>query len=126
MPPVSIEELFLDKSGALRSEDSAYALEAALNASISLPLWHCSMPPPGNVVQSLACAPLVDLIGGAALATSRWVCAGFTALSMLAATPAPDCVAPKRPTKKVLPRIALRDFYDQIWFTRIRSLTCKP
>jgi len=44
----------------------------------------------------------------------------------LAATPAPDCVAPKDPQRKFCLESGAREIFDQIWFTRIRSLTCKP
>lgn len=38
----------------------------------------------------------------------------------------PTALLPKDPQPCFASNRAERDFYDQIWFTRIRSLTCKP
>jgi len=122
-----VEELFGIASQAhLRSEDSRYALVAALERLYRCRSGSALCHHAGMSVQIAGFAFWLTCTGGAALATSRWGCAGFTALSIRAATPAPDCVVPKRPTKKVASNRRSRDFYDQIWFTRIRSLTCKP
>jgi hypothetical protein len=124
-----VEELFLDsKSGAFELEDSRLRSEAALErlylvAAFAL-LYATTQ---GLSVQIADLRQQVDPHWRRGISYLkiglRWlqgvVHKGRQLLNPIALLPhdPQPCFASNR---------AERDFYDQIWFTRIRSLTCKP
>lgn len=77
-----VEELFLhSRSGAFELEDSRLRCQTALERLYlvaALALLHATTQ--GMSVQVLACINRLTLTGGAASATSRWVCVSFRVL----------------------------------------------
>ncbi len=123
-----VEELFLDsKSGAFELEDSRLRTEAALERLYlvaALALLYATTQ--GMSVQIAGLRQQVDPHWRRGISylkiALRWlqgvVHKGRQLLS-------PMALLPKDPHPCFASKRAERDFYDQIWFTRIRSLTCK-
>ena len=124
-----VEELFLDsKSGAFELEDSRLRSEAALERLYlvaALALLYATTQ--GMSVQLAGLRQQVDPHWRRGISYLkiglRWlqgvVHKGRQLLS-------PTALLPQDPQPCFASNRAERDFYDQIWFTRIRCLTCKP
>lgn len=124
-----VEELFLDsKSGAFELEESRLRSAAALErlylvAAIAL-LYATTQ---GMAVQVAGFRQQVDPHWRRGISYLkmglRWLQGVFHKGRELL-TPVP--LLPKDPQPVFASKRAERDFYDQIWFSRIRSLTCQP
>lgn len=124
-----VEELFLDsKSGAFELEDSQLRSAAALErlylvAAIAL-LYATTQ---GMAVQIAGFRQQVDPHWRRGISYLkiglRWLQGVFHKERELL-TPVP--LLPKDPQPVFASKRTKRDFYDQIWFSRIRSLTCHP
>ena len=123
-----VEELFLDsKSGAFELEDSRLRSVAALErlylvAAIAI-LYATTQ---GTAVQIAGLRQQVDPHWQRGISYLkiglRWL-QGVLHKGRKLLTPIP--LLPKDPQPCFASRRAERDFYDQIWFSRIRSLTCQ-
>lgn len=124
-----VEELFLDsKSGAFELEDSRLRSEAALErlylvAAIAL-LYATTQ---GMAVQVAGLRQQVDPHWRRGISYLkiglRWL-NGVLHKGRELLTPIP--LLPEDPQPCFASKRAEQDFYDQIWFSRIRSLTCQP
>jgi hypothetical protein len=122
-----VEELFLDsKSGAFALEDSRLRSEAALRslylvAAIAI-LYATTQ---GMAVQMAGLRQQVDPHWRRGLSYLkiglRWL-QGFLHKGRKLLSPIP--LLPKDPQPAFASKRAQREFYDQFWFSRIRSLTC--
>lgn len=124
-----VEELFLDsKSGAFELEDSRLRCEAALERLYlvaALTLLYATAQ--GMSVQLAGLRQQVDPHWRRGISYLkiglRWL-QGVVHKGRLLLSPLP--LLPQDPEPCFASNRAEQDFYDQIWFTRIRSLTCKP
>lgn len=124
-----VEELFLDsKSGAFELEDSRLRCEAALERLYlvaALTLLYATAQ--GMSVQLAGLRQQVDPHWRRGISYLkiglRWL-QGVVHKGRLLLYPLP--LLPQDPEPCFASNRAEQDFYDQIWFTRIRSLTCKP
>jgi len=123
-----VEELFLDsKSGAFELEDSRLRTEAALERLYlvaALTLLYATTQ--GMSVQIAGLRQQVDPHWRRGISYLkiglRWL-QGVVYKGRQLLSPLP--LLPQDPEPCFASNRAERDFYDQIWFTRIRSLTCK-
>lgn len=123
-----VEELFLDsKSGAFELEDSRLRSEAALERLYlvaALGLLYATTQ--GMAVQLAGLRQQVDPHWRRGISYLkmglRWL-QGVVHKGRQLLRPMP--LLPKDPQPCFASKRAEREFYDQIWFTRIRSLTCK-
>jgi len=124
-----VEELFLDsKSGVFELEDSRLRSEAALERLYlvaALALLYATTQ--GMSVQIAGLRQQVDPHWRRGISYLkmglRWLKGVLHKGRQLLP---PIALLPKDPQPCFASKRAERDFYDQIWFTRIRSLTCKP
>lgn len=124
-----VEELFLDsKSGAFELEDSRLRCEAALERLYlvaALALLYATAQ--GMSVQIAGLRQQVDPHWRRGISYLkiglRWL-QGVVHKGRQLLSPLP--LLPQDPDPCFASNRAEQDFYDQIWFTRIRSLTCKP
>jgi hypothetical protein len=124
-----VEELFLDsKSGAFELEDSRLRCEAALERLYlvaALTLLYATAQ--GMSVQIAGLRQQVDPHWRRGISYLkiglRWL-QGVVHKGRQLLSPLP--LLPQDPEPCFASNRAEQDFYDQIWFTRIRSLTCKP
>jgi hypothetical protein len=124
-----IEELFLDsKSGAFELEDSRLRSESALERLYlvaALALLYATTQ--GMAVQIAGLRQQVDPHWRRGISYLkiglRWLQGVVHKGRQLLR---PMTLLPKDPQPCFASNRAERDFYDQFWFTRIRSLTCKP
>jgi hypothetical protein len=124
-----VEELFLDsKSGAFELEDSRLRCEAALERLYlvaALTLLYATAQ--GMSVQLAGLRQQVDPHWRRGISYLkiglRWL-QGVVHKGRQLLSPLP--LLPQDPEPCFASNRAEQDFYDQIWFTRIRSLTCKP
>ena len=124
-----VEELFLDsKSGAFELEDSRLRSEDALErlylvAAIAI-LYATTH---GMAVQIAGLRQQVDPHWRRGISYLkiglRWL-GGVLHKGRVLLAPVP--LLPKDPQPCFASKRAKQDFYDQIWFSRIRSLTCQP
>lgn len=124
-----VEELFLDsKSGAFELEDSQWRSAAALErlylvAAIAL-LYATTQ---GIAVPIAGFRQQVDLHWQRGISYLKIGLRGLQGVfhkGRKLLTPVP--LLPKDPQPVFASKRAERDFYDQIWCSRIRSLTCQP
>ena len=124
-----VEELFLDsKSGAFELEDSRLRSESALERLYlvaALALLYATTQ--GMAVQIAGLRQQVDPHWRRGISYLkiglRWLQGVVSKGRQLLY---PIALLPKDPQPCFASKRAERDFYDQIWFTRICSLTCKP
>ncbi|XHX79316.1 MAG: transposase [Stenomitos frigidus ULC029] len=124
-----VEELFLDsKSGAFELEDSRLRAEAALERLYlvaALALLYATAQ--GMSVQIAGLRQQVDPHWRRGISYLkiglRWLQGVVHKGRQLLL---PIALLPRDPQPCFASNRAEQDFYDQIWFTRIRSLTCKP
>ncbi len=123
-----VEELFLDsKSGAFELEDSRLRSEAALERLYlvaALAILYATTQ--GMAVQMAGLRQRVDPHWQRGISYLkiglRWL-QGVLHKGRELLTPIP--LLSQDPQRVFASKQAERDFYDQIWFSRIRSLTCK-